>query len=862
MKNIGILAILSLSTCLFCAPKPAVENMLCEWVDTPLAVDTQSPRFNWTYTRAAGVGFVEYGRKVEISTDADSLKNAPVTTLEATAPVLEPFTRYYWRATAWNKDESEVICSPLAVFETGPMCEGDWSAKWISDGLDKDTDASPMLRKEFFVGDNVESARLYMSAAAYAEVRINGMKASQNCLEPGYTAYDKRNLFIAYDVTDRIRPGANAVTAVLGNGFYNIIRPIGTWNFHEAAWRGRPRMIAEMHIKYADGSSLVVLTDESWKTTCDGPFLSNNLYSGDIYDARKEIPGWNEAGFDDSRFSSAIVVDAPGEIMQAQLMPGIAPVERIKPVEMKKFDDCTYVFNFGRNIAGVCEISLSGDEGTKVCLTHGELRKQDGSLEMRNIACYHIGQPDYEFQQDIYYMKGGAKEVWSPSFVYHGFQFVEVKTDKPVDLNLDSIEALYIHSAVADKGHFECSDPLLNTIWEMARRTYLNNLHSIFTDCPHREKNGWTADNFLTTELGLLNNDVVPYFNKWAYDVVDNIRPDGRISGIIPDWGWGYQDWIGPVWDSSIFTIAEYLYDFTGDATHIRTLWPVYKQYLEYLASREEEDGLPTYGIGDWVFLNVATPTQFTTPCFYYKDYCVMARFAEFMGEDPSPYKEKAESIRNAIIAKWWHSETNLFANGSQAAQGVALYMGVVPEGCEQAVADNLAASIEQNNGFLEFGSMGSKTVPRMLTKYGHVDTAYGLTTKEECPSWGGWAKLGFSTLCETWILRDDFRDASADHAFLGDIAAWYVSDLAGINYDRQNPGFRNILIRPHFPAGLDHAEASYDSVRGRISSSWKRSGNKITLSVSIPVGCTAEIVVGKDTIRTGAGKFRETFRL
>lgn len=832
-----------------CTQKEFITDLKCEYVGEPIGIDMPSPRFSWSYTDAVGQDFVEAGYAVDVAECADSLEGSEICPLE-------PFKKYFWRVTAWNEDKSKVFTSPVSCFETGPMTPAEWTAEWISDSADKELDAAPMLRKQFSLREGIAQARLYMSAAAYAQLSLNGEKASESCLEPGYTAYDKRNLYVSWDVTGKLHPGQNVIAAVLGNGFYNEIRPVGTWGFHTAPWRGRARMIAMLRVCYKDGSVDVIGTDDSWKATHDGPFLSNNIYCGDIYDARREMPGWEKAGFDDSAWENATVVPSPSGNCQSQLMPPIAQVEELKPVGVKNFGDTMYVFDFGRNIAGVSELSARGPEGTKVTLTHSELVKEDGTIEMRNIDCYLIPQPDYHLQCDIYYMKGQGLETWAPSFVYHGFRYVEVKSSAPLKLDSGSLKARYIHSAVDSRGEFSCSNELLNTIWDMARRTYLNNLHSIFTDCPTREKNGWTADNFLTCELALLNFDMVPYFNKWVYDVVDNLREDGRISGIMPDWGWGYDDWIGPVWDSSIFSIAEYLYNFTGDLQPIRTLWPVYKKYLEYLKTREGADGLPTYGIGDWVYLNVATPTEFTTPCFYYKDYCVMSRFAALMGEDPAPYRQKAQEIRNAINAKWFDAANNLYANGSQAAQGVALYLGIVPEGHEQAVADNLDASIKANNGFLEFGSMGSKTVPRMLTRYGHVDTAYGLTTKEECPSWGGWVKqCGFTTLAETWILSPVFKDASVDHAFLGDIAAWYVNDLAGINCDPDTPGFRNVIIRPHFPEGLDSASASYDSVRGRISVSWKRVGSSVSIDAEIPYGCTGELVLNGESQSLHGGR-------
>lgn len=835
MKN-KFLIMMSLLLCVACVPETAITNMRCESLEHPLAVDSQSPRFTWTYTEAAGEDFVPAGHRIDVAVCPDALDGAGM-------PELKPFTDYFWRVTAWNEDKSKVLVSPLSRFSTGPMCREDWTAVWISDCDDKDKPSVPMLRKEFEVKDGVSKAVLYMSAAAYAQVTINGEKAFNARLEPGYTAYDKRNLFNAHDVKDLLNSGTNCIGAVLGNGFYNEIQPVATWYFEQAAWRGRARMIAELHITYEDGTKEIVATDNSWKATDNGPYITNNIYAGDVYDARKEMPLWDKSGFDDKNWTAAVELADPSPLLKSQMMPSIAEVRRIRPVAVKSWGDTTYVFDFGENLAGVCEISVSGEAGTRMTLEHGEIQLEDGTIEYCNIDCYFRDYPGYNFQTDVYYLKGEGTEVWSPSFNYHGFRYAEVNIDRPMKLDLNSITALKVHTDVASAGNFECSNQTLNKIWEMARRTYLNNFHSIFTDCPQREKNGWTADNFLTTELAFLNFDVAPYFlNKWPYDVVDNIREDGRISGIMPDYGWGYLDWIGPVWDSSIFTIAEFAYDYTGVSTHIEALWPVYKKYLEYLKTREEADGLPTYGIGDWVYLNVATPTEFTTPCFYYKDYCVMARFAPLMGEDPAPYLQKAQAIRDAINAKWFNYETNLYANGSQAAQGVALYLGIVPEGREQAVADNLAQSIIDNDYLLEFGSMGSKTVPRMLTKYGHVQVAYDMAAKEESPNWGGWIKKGMTTLCETWVLRPDWQDASLNHAFLGDIAAWYVSDLVGINYSKDKPGFGHVVIAPHFPKGLDYASASYDSVQGRIDASWKRCGGKIRVKVNIPVGCTAEL--------------------
>ncbi|MBQ7517408.1 MAG: family 78 glycoside hydrolase catalytic domain [Bacteroidales bacterium] len=849
-----------------CSEAVRIENMRCENVDSPLAVDVPSPRLSWSYSGQDD--FVQAGFLVSVAGSEDKLAEADVWSsgeVEGNLPfavvpesvALSSFGTYFWQVKAWNADRSRILTSPVARFETAMMHPSDWQAQWISDGKGRDEDASPMLRKFFSLQQCPVKARLYISAAAYAEAFINGKRIGEDYLNPGYTHYDKRNLYSVYDVTDLLQKGDNVLAAVLGNGFYNEIRPVATWNFEKAGWRGRARMIAQLWMTMADGSVQTLVSDGSWKALENGPYLSNNIYSGDIYDARKEIPGWNTPAFDDSQAASAVVVNAPSPLLKAQLMPAIRCEKVINAVSYRSFGDSVYVYDFGKNIAGLTELTVRGEAGTRVELAHTELVKDNGRVEPGNINIYFYPQTGYEIQTDIYYLKGGAEETWMPSFCYHGFRYVEVRVDKALKLDINSLKAHYIHTDLQDVATFTCSEPLARTIWEMTRRTYKNNIHSIVTDCPTREKNGWTADNFLSCEMALLNYDGAAFYEKWVDDVVDNIRPDGRISGIIPSFGWGYEDWIGPVWDAAIFLIPSTLYQYTGDARALRKLWPVYLRYLDYLKTREGKDGLPTYGIGDWVWYKVSTPTEFTTPCFYYADYCCMARFARILGEDPAPWEAKAEAIRKAIVDKWYHFDTHLYANGSQAAQGVALYFGLVPEGEEQAVADNLARSIQENDGYLEFGSMGSKTVLRMLTRYGHLDTAWGMTVKRACPSWGWWVEQGFTTLAETWALDPNFRDASIDHVFLGDVSAWYVNDVVGLNADPDKPGWQSALICPHFPQGVSEASASYKSQHGLWRCVWKVEGEKKIVDISVPTNCTATFVCDGVQSRYPAGNHR-----
>lgn len=849
-----------------CGKRAAIGEMRCEYLAAPISVDTQSPRFTWTYAHADD--FVQAGYRLCVATapeklDAPDVWNSgevaasrPFAELPA-AGLLASRTPYCWRVEAWDADGRRIL-SPVASFETAIMETSEWQARWITDTHDRDFAPAPMLRRAFAVKPGVRRARLYASAAAYARLGLNGESVTENRLDPGYTHYDKRNLYAVHDVTDRLREGENVLSAVLGNGFYNAFQPVATWDFEDARWRGRARMICELHIDYADGTHETVASDSSWRATADGPYRSNNIYSGDVYDARMEIPGWDRPGFDDAAWAQAVEVAAPSPLLKAQSMPAVRVTRELKPVDVRSFGDTVWVFDFGTNITGLCRLQVEGDRGTRMSFIHGEFLKPSGRIEMRNLDIYYSPMPGYDFQTDTYILRGDGKETWTPDFTYHGFRYVELTSSVPVKLGKESLTALFMHTDVASVGEFSCSNELFNRIWEMTRQTYLNNLTSIPTDCPQREKNGWTADGYLAMDLALLNYDGMAFYEKWLDDFVDNQNEAGRLAGIIPTAGWGYDDWIGPVWDAAAFIIPNTLYNYYGDVRPVEKMWPVCERYLDYLATREEADGGVTYGIGDWLSYRAQTPTDYTSTCYYYYDNVLMARFADLLGRDGSRYACKAEQLRELITTKYYDAAKGLYANGSQAAQGVALYLGLVPEAEAQRVADNLARMIADNDYFLDFGTIGSKTVLRMLTRYGHVETAYKMAAKTEGPSWGWWVEQGFTTLAETWMLSPQWRDASVNHVFLGDVAAWYVNDLAGINFDPAAPGFGHILIAPHFVEGLDRAAVSYDSVRGEIRSEWQRKNGRVTLKVTVPASATAEVRVGGKTVATVGGGVHE----
>lgn len=834
----------------------SILDMRCEYLKSPINIDVEKPRFTWTYQLNNNKSCVQAAYKVDVALNKKDLEqgsflwssdrvSSTVSKIEYNGEKeLESHTKYYWQITSWDED-NKVLKSAIDSFEVAKIHAADWAATWISDKHDKGFGPAPMFRKSFDIQKDIAEARLYISAASYYKLYINGVVPNTEKLDPGYTHYDKRNLYTTIDVTSALQQGENVVAAVLGNGFYNADAPVATWDFEKAHWRDRAKMIMELRVKYADGTTMIVPTDDTWKTTI-GPHVYNNIYSGETYDARKEIEGWNKPNFVDLNWDSAKSVESPSSMLVSQSMDPIRVTKEIPAIAMQSFGDTIFVFDMGINLTGVCNIKLSGQKDTKVTLTHGELLKDNGRLEMRNLDIYYKPIKDIDFQTDTYILKGGVEESFTPEFTYHGFRYVEVKSSQPISLQKEDIKALFMHTDLEKVGNFSCSNDLLNKIWSATLQSYLCNLHSIPTDCPQREKNGWTADGHITIDLALLNYDGIKFYEKWMDDFVDNQKPAGNISGIIPSSGWGYDDWIGPVWDAALFIIPDALEKYYGDTKAIHKIYKTCENYLNYLKNRENADGTVTYGIGDWVYYNTQTPTDYTTTCFYYWDNVLMARFADITGHDSASYKQKAASLKTLINNKYFDVQKGLYANGSQTAQAVALALELVPTEHEAQVAENLNRLIVANNYHLDFGVLGSKYVPRMLSKYGYAETAYKMATQESAPSWGNWIKLGFTTLAETWVLSPEFRDASVNHVFLGDISAWMTNTLAGINYDTNARGFEKIIIKPSYIKDLSWVKGEYKSVKGLIKSEWKREGNMIKLLVTIPANTTATVYTDK----------------
>ncbi len=855
---IGILAVTYLS-CKKARTTAGVVNLKCEYLQNPVGIDSPSPRFVWQI-KDEQTGSKQHAFQIII--DADSMDvvvgrgrlwnsgqlKSPESLAVYSGNMLKPFTRYFWRIKVWDEKGIPSKWSEIATFETGMMERKNWIGDWISDTRDIDLKPAPWFRKEFTVTKPVKSARAYIAVGGLYELYLNGEKSGNHRLDPMYTRFDRRTLYVTHDVTKMLLKGENAIGVLLGNGWYNH-QSTAVWYFHEAPWRARPRFCLDLHITYSDGSKEIISSGTDWKTALSDVTF-NSIYTAEHQDARLIQRGWNTPGFDDSEWKAAIPVGAPSNNIVAQNLHPIRNVVEIPAFGMTKFGDKDYLFNFGRNISGVSRLRIKGTAGTEVRLIHAERLYKNGKADISNIDVHYRPTDDSDpFATDIYILSGNEDE-FMPHFNYKGFQYVEVISTKPVELTKESLTAFFMHSDIPVAGKISSSNPTLNKIWEATNNSYLSNLFGYPTDCPQREKNGWTGDAHIAIETGLYNFDGITIYEKWLADHRDEQQPNGVLPAIIPTGGWGYTWANGPDWTSTIAIIPWNIYLFYGDSKLLKLCYGNIKRYVDHI-DYEYPEGLTDWGLGDWVPVKSKAPKEFTSSLYYFTDVTILAKAAKLFGyhEDAEKYKQLAEKIRSAINKKYLNEETGIYGSGLQTELSAALFWGIVPEKLRGKVAENLAKRVIADNKHIDVGLLGTKTILNALSENGYAELAYEVALQETYPSWGWWIKNGATTLYENWNIESG-SDISMNHIMFGEIGAWFYKGIGGIYPDPENPGFKNVILKPNFISSLEHFEASHDGPFGKITSGWKKTEGKTIYSVTVPPNSTASLFIDTKAVQ------------
>lgn len=833
---------------------PILTGLKTEYLENPIGLDSQNPRFTWKMTNNEQ-GAKQSSYRILVSTDSVALRNnqgklwntgwikSETNLAFYSGQLLKPFTKYFWRLDIADHVQKKNNKITISSFETGMMNSENWQGAWISDTENIKLKPAPYFRRAFNVSKKIKSARAYIAAAGLYELSINGNKIGNHRLDPMYTRFDRRTLYVTYDVTEAINSGKNAVGVLLGNGWYNH-QSTAVWYFDRAPWRNRPTFCLDLKITYEDGTIETIKSGKDWKTALS-PIVFNSIYTAEHYDARLEQKGWNTANFDDSKWKEVMYRSAPSKNIVAQALHPIRNIEEIASQSIRKFNDTTYLFDLGRNISGVSKITVKGLAGTILKLKHAERLYPDGHVDLSNIDVHYRPTDNLDpFQTDILTLSGTGEETFMPHFNYKGFQYVEVISSAPIELTKASLVGYFMHSDVPVVGSMNSSDPILNKIYYATNNSYLSNLFGYPTDCPQREKNGWTGDAQIAIETGLYGYDGITVYEKWLADHRDEQQPNGVLPSIIPTDGWGYEWGNGPDWTSTIAIIPWNVYLFYGDKKLLADCYENIKKYVNHI-DETYPTGLTSWGLGDWVPVKSTTPVELTSTCYYYADALILAKAAKVLGkqQDFEKYSALAKKIKDTFNTKYLDKETGIYNKGVQTELSVPLFWGIVPEEYKAKVAASLAKRVEADGFHLDVGLLGTKAILNALSENGYAEIAYKIAAQKTYPSWGWWMENGATTLYENWPI-DAKSDISMNHIMFGEIGAWLYKGIAGIKPDESKPGFKNVILEPHFIKDLSFYEAKHTSPYGEITSSWKRNGANITYHVIIPANSTATVIL------------------
>jgi alpha-L-rhamnosidase len=852
-------------------------GLKCESRINPLGIDSSTPKLSWRLI-SSEKGSKQTAYQILVASNEellnankgdlwDSGKKISNKTIEVTyeGKSLKNHATYYWKVRAWNENNVASEWSEPATWEMALMDQEDWQAYWINDGKSNPernenfykNDPAPLFRKAFEVNKAVKRARLYISGLGYYYSYLNGTRIGDHELDPGWTNYSKSIFYSTYDVSDLINKGANSLGVTVGNGWYNPL-PLLMWgerNLREWLPTGRPRFISNLYLEFEDGSVENIVSDDSWKFH-EGPVLRNNIFLGEVYDARKEIAGWNEPGFDETGWKPAALAPEISGSLKSQPQPPIKITSTITTKNISEPEKGTYIFDMGENFAGMVKLKVKAKRGISIKMRYGELLNEDGSLNPLTSVAGQIkgkrpdqkgnivniggeGSPEIAWQVDTYISKGGDIEEFIPQFTFHGFRYVEV-TGLDFKPDKDMIVGLRLNSDIEPVGSFTCSEPLLNKIQEITQRTFLSNIFSVQSDCPHREKFSYGGDIAVSSEAFMYNYDMSTFYSKAVNDWKDASLENGMFTDTAPFVGIQY---CGVGWAMVHPLLQLQLYQYYGNKNLIEEHYSAAKQWLS-LVTRENPDHLIQTGLSDHESLTENPEEIMITP-LYYQSVKLMQELAEIMGfpEDVEEFRSLSSKIKDTYLNKYYDEMSGKVGHGTQANQSFALYTDMLSENQREKALQYLAQDIRDNHqGHLSTGIFGTKFMLDELSKNGLHELALEMVKKNDFPGWGYMIENGATTLWEHWAYSDNTY--SHNHPMFGSVSEWFYKWLGGIQPHPKAAGFNQIEIRPETKGSISWVKSSYRSVNGKIISNWEKNDRNLTMTIEIPPNTEAVVYI------------------
>jgi alpha-L-rhamnosidase len=835
-----------------CASSVSVKEPTCEYQKNPLGIEAAQPRLSWKLiSDKRGEGQTAFQIRVASSPDLlagenpdlwDSGKVTASNSIQVFygGKPLSSGQEYFWKVRTWDAEGEPSEWSEAANWSMGLTGYDDWKAKWIT--APPGMTSLPIFSRSVVTSKPIRQAVMYVCGLGQFELDINGQKVGDSVLDPGWTNYRRTCLYVPYDVTGQLKTGENKIEIMLGNGMYNVTATAGRYTKFKGSF-GPLKLIGQLQIDYADGSSDCVVTDSSWKVA-GGPITFSSIYGGEDYDARLEKS--------DADSAAAIETDSPGGRLSTSSAPAIRVEKELDPIAVTQPKPGVFVYDLGQNCALIPNLTVQGPAGAKVKITPGELLSA-GLVSQK----YSKGTASC-----TYTLKGQGQENWSPRFWYFGCRYLQVEGTRPPSVAatqasdnvvLLNLTGRFITSSSPAAGTFSCSNDLFNRTATLIRWAIRNNMMSVLTDCPHREKLGWLEQDHLMGASLMYSFQIPGLYSKICGDMNDAQTTDGLVPDIAPEYtvfSGGFRD--SPEWGSACVLLPWQMYQWYGDLSVLRDRYEMMKRYVAYLGSRSH-DGIADFGLGDWYDIgpkapgvSQLTPVPLTATAFYYRDITILEQVARLLGKSNDADKDQqlAQEVRDAFNRKFYNAEAHSYATGSQTANAIPLVFGLAPPADASAIVDNIVKDVRSHNNGLTAGDVGYRYLLRALADGGRSDVIFDMNSSSDRPGYGYMLAHGATSLTEAWNAR---ASSSQDHFMLGHLMEWFYSDLAGIQRDPNAIGFSKIVIKPVMVGDLTWAKATYESPYGTIASGWKHENGKITMDVTIPVNTTATVYVPAD---------------
>ncbi len=856
MKKVLLLSTFILFVLTASNAQVTIQSVSCENLTNPIGLDVKQPRFSWVLT-SPGKNVSQSAYEIHVSKEVSALAKGSTWNsgrvqsdqsvfIPYSGPALESGEKYFWQVRVWDNSGKASAWSTPAFWQMGLLNAADWKAKWIQVTYKEDETGqpSPLFRKEFKIGKKVKSATAYITSLGLYEASLNGKRIGDAYLTPGWTSYNKRLQYQQYDVTHLLREGDNCVGAILGNGWYRgFIGFEGQKNYYGKELG----LLLQLTMNYTDGTSETIGTDTSWKCST-GSVVASEIYHGETVDNRKDKPGWNTVGYKDSDWLPVKIAGGEPVNIIATYNEPIRKKEFIKPVKMITTPKGEKVIDFGQNLTGWVQLNAKGNAGDKISIYHAEVLDKQGNFYIANLRPAK--------QLNTFILKGGSQEYFEPRFTFQGFRYIKVEST--LDLKMENFTAAVLYSDIKTTGTFTCSNPLINQLQHNIQWGQKGNFLDVPTDCPQRdERLGWTGDAQAFARTAAFNMDVHNFFVKWLKDVEAD-QVDGSVPWVVPNV-------LGPNatgsagWADAATIIPWNMYLAYGDKKVLEEQFNSMKAWVDWI-HRKSTNYLWNTGFhyGDWLFYrpfddndgrSAVTDKYLIAQTFFAHSTQLVVNAANVLGkkDEAAKYSDLLQKVKDAFNKEYVTSNGRLISS-TQTAYVLALNFDMLPEDLRQPTAQRLVDNIKSYDTHLTTGFLGTPYLTHVLSRFGYTDVAYSLLLQESYPSWLYPVKMGATTIWERWdgIKPDSTFQVptmnSFNHYAYGAIGDWMYRVIGGIDTQTAWPGYKKIVINPHYDPRITNSITTLQTPYGKLESAWTIAGGKISLNVTIPVNTTAQI--------------------